>query len=139
MGCEPAAEPLRGAVSPPHDGARHAGLDGGAHDRRGGGAPACGRCEADARFFQKSRFRAGRLQGAEADPARVESAAAPADPLERWTRHRLGLAAAGIFAPVLRARYARGRPAGDEMPARRAERMRRTMWRGVLLGTVIAL
>ena len=36
MGREPAAEPLRAAVSPPHDGARHAGLDGGAHDRRGG-------------------------------------------------------------------------------------------------------
>ena len=76
-----------------------------------------GRSEGDAGLLQEPGFRAGRLQGPKADPARLESPAAPADPARRRPRDRLGLAAGRLPASGLGTRYARLRPAGNQMPA----------------------
>src|SRR5690242_6542550 len=137
MGRGPAAEPVRAALLPPHDGARHAGLDGGAHDRRGR-RPWGDAADRDARFLQEPRFCARRLQGAQADAARLGPAASPAHSAERRPHDRIGLAAGGLFAPGLRARYARVRPAREQMPARPRKEMT-AMRRSVIIGTLIVL
>ena len=88
-------------------------LDGGAHDRRGGDADEQRRSGEDGRVHQGPGLRGRRLQGPEADAARLGPAAAPADPARRRPHGRLGLAAGGLSAPDLGARHARLRPAGD--------------------------
>src|SRR5919204_3752677 len=117
MGRSAIAEPVHEIVCTQDDGARHAGLVGGAHDRRERLARAVRRRTGHRGFSQESRVCAGRLQGTEADVARLELPAASAHPAGRWPNDRVGLAPRGFPAPGDRARHARLRPSRDEMPA----------------------
>ena len=132
MGRGPDPEPLREAEFAAHDGARHAGLDGRAHDGRGRVAHELRRSEDSVRFHQGAGFLGRRLQGPATDPAGLEPAASPADPAGRtdawWFRCRRRK----VSAPGFRTRYARRRSARDQMQTEvMAERSR--MWRGCLL------
>src|SRR4029078_3733937 len=62
-------------------------------------------------------FRGRRLQGPEADPARLGLAAAPADPAVGRPHGGVDIAAAGVPAPGQHARHARVRPTGNKMQA----------------------
>ena len=68
------------------------------------------------RASEIGRFRSRRLQGTQAHLSRLGRAAAPADPA--CDRKAAGdrLAATGLPAPIHRARYARHRQAGDQLP-----------------------
>ena len=77
---------------------RHAGLDRGAHDRRGHIAHQLRRPESGVRLSQGAGFFRRRVQGPAADAARLEPAASPADPAGRRTHGRLGFAAGGFPA-----------------------------------------
>ena len=64
MGRDPDAEPLHQAEFAAHDRARHAGLDRGAHDRRGGLAHQLRRCRRRCSTFIKSAgFRVAAFKG----------------------------------------------------------------------------
>ena len=63
-----------------HDGARHAGLDGRAHDRRSRRAHEIRRPQDGARLSQAAGFLGRRLQGPATDRAGLEPAASSADP-----------------------------------------------------------
>ena len=69
LGRLPDAEPVHGAVQAPHDRARHAGVVGGAHDRRGRLAHPLGGHQDPGRLPQGARFRPGGIQGPAADLA----------------------------------------------------------------------
>ena len=117
VGRDPDAEPLHEAEFAAHDRARHAGLDRGAHDRRGHLAHQFRRSESGVRLSQGAGlFRRG-IQGSAADAARLEPAAAPADPAGRRTHGRLGFAAGRFPASGLGTRYARLRSARNQMQA----------------------
>ena len=102
-------------VSPPHEPARHAGLDGRPHDRRGGQPGALRRSGRDHGGDAPAGFRRRRLQGAAAQPAPMGLAAPPADPAQRRPHDRLGVAAAGLPAPERQPRHAGHRSAGEPM------------------------
>src|SRR5262249_14317599 len=88
--------------------------DGGGRGRAYG----VGRVEGHRRVPQGARIRVGGVQGPAPDAAAVEPAAAPAHPAERRPHGRVGLAAGRLFAPGLRAGYARRRSTGEQMQAR---------------------
>src|SRR3954463_1753762 len=103
MGRATTAEPFHCDVPAPHDGARWAGMGGGAYDRGGGFPHANERSEDDDRILHQPRFRLGGFQRTKAHAARLESSTAPADPAQRWTNDRVDVAARGFLAPGLRA------------------------------------
>ena len=70
-----------------------------------------------ARFPQGSGFFHRGIQGPAADAARLEPAAAAADPSGGWPHGRFRIAAGRISASGLGTRYARRRPARDQMQA----------------------
>ncbi|MGY4481115.1 hypothetical protein ACVWWR_000306 [Bradyrhizobium sp. LM3.2] len=107
VGRDPDAEPLRQAERAEDDCARHAGLDRGAHDRRGHLADQFRRRHKGHRLHQGPGLFGCCLQGHKADPARLEPAAAPADPAGRRPHGGVGVAAGRFSAPGLRARHAR--------------------------------
>src|SRR5882757_5517390 len=139
MGRGADAEPVPETQFAPDDRARHAGLDRDADDRRSGVAHQFRRCQNPFELPQKSGFFDRRLQGPAPDAARLELAAAPADPAGGRTHGGLGVAAGRFPAPGLGTRYARRRSAGNQMQtAMKTERMR--MWgRGLLSGMAIWL
>ena len=98
---------------------RHAGLDGGAHDRRSHIAHQFRRSESGVRLSQGAGFFRRGIQGPAADAARLEPAASPADPAGRRTHGRLGFAAGRFPASGLGTRHARRRPARNQMQAER--------------------
>src|SRR6266702_4670898 len=117
VGRNPDAEPLHEAQLAADDRARHAGLDSGAHDRRSHLAHQFRRHQEGHRFYQGAGLFRGSLQGHEADLARLEPPASPADSAGRRPHGGVGIAAGGISAPGLGARYARLRPPGEQMQA----------------------
>ena len=98
MGRGAIAEPFYESISAFDDGARHAGLDGRAHDRRGGGANQLRRSGQDAGLYQEPGFLGRGLQGPKADASRLELATAAANPAVRWPQHRIGVAAGRLSA-----------------------------------------
>src|SRR5262249_54230086 len=116
MGCQPVAEPIYTNVLAADDRARRTGLDGGAHDRRSRLAGAIGRSEGHCRLLEGPRLRTRCIQGAEADIARLEPAAAPTCSACGRPHHRVGVATGRIPPPILRARHVGLRPSRDQMP-----------------------
>ena len=118
VGRDPIPEPLPPAGQPAHAPARLRRLGRGALDRRGGDARADRAIPPTIdRASEVGRIRPRRLQGAQAHLSRLGRPAAPADPDRDRQAAGDGLAAARLPAPVLRARYARHRQAGDRLPA----------------------
>src|SRR5216684_1481114 len=139
MGRGADAKPLSEVEFAAYDGARHAGMDRGAHDRRGGGAHQFRESKIVARLSQGAGFFRRRLQGPAADAAGLEPAAASADPAGGRTHGGFGFAAGRFPAPGLGTRYARHRSARNQMQAAlKMERLR--MWhRCLLAGTAVWL
>ena len=116
MGRDPIAEPLLPRVQAPHDArdmqawiaARMIGEAVARVESARSRKPCAAICAAP-----NSRSR--RVQGAEADAARLEPATAPADPARPTGATRVGLAAGGLSAPIVGTRHAGPRSAGDEM------------------------
>ena len=137
VGRDADAEPVYEAEFAAHDRAGHAGLDGGAHDRRGHLAHQFRRYESGIRLSQGTGLFRGGIQGYAADAARLEPAAAPADPPGRRPHGRLGVAAGRFPASSLGTRYAGLRSARNQMQAalKQAllEKERSRMWRRCLL------
>ena len=116
MGRDATAKPLHEAVFAADAGAGHAGVDGGAHDRRGchpdeiGGARS--RC---AIIILSPAFELAAFKGQALDRPPLEPAASPAGSPERREKRRLGLAPAGLSAPRIGTRYAWLRQTGNKM------------------------
>src|SRR6516164_8542843 len=112
--------PTAGAVPAPgetlDDRPRLRRLDGDAGDRRSGDAVEIGRPCRHPCLYARRPVRARRVQGRPSQFPVLGWPAAPAGAARRRTLARLGIAAAGFPAPILRARYARNRRARDEMP-----------------------
>src|SRR5262249_55879376 len=70
-----------------------------------------------ARLFHQRGLRSRGVQGTAPLRARLEPAAAPADPAHRRAQRGVGLPAGGLPAPDLATRHARPRSARNEMPA----------------------
>ncbi len=117
VGRDPAAEPLHEEVLAAHDGARHAGLVGGADDRRSGDAHEVGRRSDRPRLSSQPGFCAGGFQGTEADASPLELAAAPAHTPERRPEHHVDFSAGRLPASGLGVGYARLRSAGNKVRA----------------------
>ena len=111
------AKPLSEAEFAAHDGAGHAGMDRGAHDRRGDVAGEFGRSQSGAGFPQRPGFFNCGIQGPAAYAARLEPAASPADPAGGWPHGGFGVAAGRFPASGLGTRYARRRSARNQMQA----------------------
>src|SRR3569832_867012 len=126
MGCDAIAEPVRQAGVTAHECARHAGLDRRADDRRGRLAHQFRRRQDPAELRKEPELLDRGVQGYAANFARLDSAAAAADPAVGRPLDRLGVAAGGLSAPGLRARYARHRSSRNQMQAavRRESEMR---------------
>src|ERR1700688_1894969 len=117
MGRRAAAESLHKDISARDDGAGHAGLDGGSHDRRGGGPIRLRRARQDARLHQEPGLFGRGLQGPKTDAARLEPATAAADPAVRRQEYCIGVTAGGFPSPGLGARYARPRSPRNQVQA----------------------
>ena len=129
VGRGPDAEPLHETEFAAHDGAGHAGLDRGAHDRRSHLAHQFRRSEDRVRLHQGNGLLRRRLQGPAADLAGLEPAASAADPAGRRPHGGVGVAAGRFPASVLRTRYARRRPARNQMQtANRLGEIEHRMW-----------
>ena len=76
-------------------------------------------------YLKSADFDLAAFKGRKLTYRRMERPAAPADPDRDRQAAGNGLAAAGLPAPVLRARHARHRQAGDRMPGLRALRLSR--------------
>ena len=120
VGRDPIPEPLSTACQSAHATARLRCLGRGPLDRRGGDAREVGGARGHDRASEIGRFRPRRLQGTQAHLSRLGWAAAPADPDRDRQAAGDGLAATGLPAPILRARHARHRQAGDHMSRLRA-------------------
>src|ERR1700736_6080316 len=115
-----------------HDGAGYAGMDRGAHDRRGRVAHKLQRSENPARLSQGAGFFRRRIQGPAAYASGLEFAASSANLAGGWPYGGYGLAARRFPASGLGTRYTRRRSARNQMQA--ALRMERSrMWRRCLL------
>src|ERR1700730_1928842 len=109
MGCRATAESLHKDLSARDDGAGHAGLDGGSHDRRGRCPRRLRRARQDARVYQEPGLLGRSLQGPKTDAARLEPTTAATDPAVRRPEYGIGVAAGGFPSPGIGARYARPR------------------------------
>src|SRR6516164_2043554 len=108
MGGRADAKPLSQAELAAYDRPRHAGMDGGTHDRRGHLAGEFGRSQDGVRLPQGSRvFRCG-IQGPEAYASALEPAAATANPLGRRPHRGFGVTTGRISASGFGTRYAWG-------------------------------
>ncbi len=92
-----------------------AGVDGGAHPRRGGNPHAGRRSSEDRRIHTLRRFFDRRLQGPETDLPQMEPAIEATDLPRRQPFGRFDLAAGRVSASGVRTGHAGRRPAGDEM------------------------
>ena len=85
-------------------------------DRRGGDARQYDRPGRDRQIHARQGFRCRRLQGDQIDFQGLGWTITPTRPARRCAVAGVSVAAARISARILRARYARRRPPGDEMP-----------------------
>src|SRR5580692_278935 len=116
MGRHPTARAVSAPIQTLDDRPRLRRLDVGAGNRRGGDAVEIGRPHRHPRLYARRPVRTRRVQGRPSQFPVLGRPAAPAGAARRRTLARLGVAAVGFPAPILRTRYARNRRARDEMP-----------------------
>src|SRR5437879_4262202 len=117
MGRGADAKPVSQAQFEAHDGARHAGMDCGANDWRGGVAREFKRSQNSARFPQRPGFLHRGVQGPAAYASSLELAAPSANLAGGWPHGGFSVAARRISASGLGTRYTWRGSARNQMQA----------------------